>query len=880
MLVAPVIPLLVLFAAATSYEWIKQREQVYNSLADTALAISVAVDREIDRSKAILETLAASELIDAKDWRAFHRLASAAIKESSDTFIALTEPTGEQPVRTMLPFGAPGVNPAALAQAHTEIEWNGRRLPVSTQGLSKRVFETGRSANSGLYYGVSIKKPAVAVAIPVMRDGRVVYVLIKAFAVDRLVTLLQSVRANVRIGLIDSSGRIIARNQRPADAIGSVVSDTLKAAVKSSTHGTRDGTNIDGQTTMTAFRRMENVDWAVNVSTPKSEALATATQLTLIWVGLALALLGVGLYGARRLWLRVAPPIALLGRSAHAIQRGEDVNLPASDISEINDLAAMLNAAAASERRERAEATRRAVAEERERASRELVMALSKSEARFRTLFEHSGTGIVSVDLATGRFVLVNRRFCEITGYSEQELLERTFGEITHPEDRARDVAATKELLIGKRTSYDTEKRYLRKDGAVRWVQLHVRQLPDPDGTQMLSFSSITDISERKEAEFALKQADRRKDEFLATLAHELRNPLAPLRTGVEMLERRHDDPATVVRLSAMMKRQVTHMVQLIDDLLDVSRIATGQLRLRQATVNIIDVLDVAVEACQSAIHARGHRCSVILPQEPLLVKGDDTRLIQAIENLLTNAAKYTESPGEIILRASHIRDKAVISVKDTGIGIPADKLDAVFGIFAQIHGTRGTGKEHGLGIGLHLVQQIIALHGGTVVARSGGAGTGSEFVFELPLLSDLPAAADEKVMVKDSSATLDILVVDDNRDAADTLAEVLRVLGHQAQAVFDGQAALDRISTRCPQLILLDLGMPDLDGYEVARRIRATCLPTQPVIVAVSGWGQDCDKAKTASEGFDRHLVKPVDIDELKEIVATVAARGADAAP
>jgi PAS domain S-box-containing protein len=735
MLSALVAPLLILGAVALTFQWQSQTKQVYQSLTDTASAISVAVDREIYRSRAILETLAASELIDAQQWRALHRLASEAIRTDPDNVIALTEPSGVQPVRTASPYGEPTVNPLAIARADTHAEWNGRRLPLSTQGLAQRVFDSGKPANSALYFGVSIQKPAVAIAVPVIRDGRVAYVLIKAFTVDGLVKLLQDAsRPDARISLIDGDGRIIARNERPADAIGTHVSETLRAELKTTAHGTREGTDLDGQPTMTAFRRMQDVDWTVQVSIPKSAALAVATRQSLIWSLLGVTLFALGFYGARRFWLRIAPPIALLGRSARAIQRGEAVDLPRSDIAEIDDLAALLKAAAAMEQSERAETTRRLVAEESERATRELVSALSQSETRFRALFEHSGTGIALLDLATGCFSRVNYRLCEITGCSEQELLERGFEDIVHPDDRAREVACVRELATAPHRNHETELRCLCKGGKIRWVQLHVRHLREPGNSTALGFASFSDITSRKEAEIALQEAGRRKDEFLAMLAHELRNPLAPIRTGAALLIRQPKLDPQIVHTGHIIARQVKHMSKLVDDLLDVSRLTRGLVNLDRVPLDFAKVVTAALDQVGPLIEANRHRLTVRLPDGPVPVLGDQDRLVQAVGNLLTNAAKFTPSGGTITVtlhRDMPAGGRMCLTVEDDGNGIEPELLPKIFDLFTQ--GPRPADRSQGgLGLGLSLVKRLVELHGGTIRADSAGQGSGATFTLQL----------------------------------------------------------------------------------------------------------------------------------------------------
>ncbi|MGE5523067.1 MAG: ATP-binding protein, partial [Rhodospirillaceae bacterium] len=637
------------------------------------------------------------------------------------------------------------------------------------------------------------------------------------------------------------------------------------------TQGIRNATNLVGQATVSAFRRTQLTDWTVNARIPRSVALATATEQVLIWSAIGIAFLGIGFICARRFWQRVAPPLVQLGKSARAIQHGEPVDMPVTDIAEIDDLSNLLREAAAAEHREQAQAMHRAIAEERERATRGLLAALTESETRFRTLVEHSGTGIASVDLTTGRFLLVNRRLSEITGYSKAELLERTYNDITYPDDRS--VSGIAALREGTLDEYETEKRYVRKDGSVRWVQVHVRRFPDPKNARSMSFSSVVDVTERKQAELALQAADRRKDEFLATLAHELRNPLAPLRSGIEIWKLRYDDPATLAQLRALMERQVTHMVRLIDDLLDVSRITTGRLELRKEPVDLADVVEAAREACAPLIESNGLRLTVKIEDAPLMVDGDSTRLIQVVENLLTNAAKYTEKNGDIDMHACRRGGHAVLTVKDNGIGIPHDKLESIFDMFSQIHGSRGKGRDHGLGIGLHIVKRLVELHGGSVIARSDGESRGSEFVIHLPLTA-ARVASEAKPIAHRPIAPLRILVVDDNRDAAESLAALLDIEGHQAYTAYSGEEALEIAAAAEPDVVLLDIGMPEMDGHEVARRIRAQNQRAQPFIVAITGWGQPTDKDGTAAAGINRHLVKPVARAELHRALEAASKR------
>jgi PAS domain S-box-containing protein len=372
------------------------------------------------------------------------------------------------------------------------------------------------------------------------------------------------------------------------------------------------------------------------------------------------------------------------------------------------------------------------------------------------------------------------------------------------------------------------------------------------------------------ESEAALRDAARRKDEFLATLSHELRNPLAPIRTAAQILASPKVTPAQLHWSQGVIRRQVGHMARLLDDLLDVARITRGKLQLKKETVSLRGVIDSAVEAARPLLDARRHRLELRLPAgDPGLV-ADPLRLSQVLSNLLTNAAKYTDPGGHVTLSATLQDDGALrLSVADDGIGIPPAALAQVFTMFAQVPGTGGRG-DGGLGIGLALVRGLVELHGGTIEARSDGPGRGSEFVVRLPPLRAAFGAAAAAVPIEaapDSSRR--VLVADDNRDAADSLAMLLSLAGHEVRVAHGGDAALAEARAFRPEVALLDIGMPDVDGYGVARALRTEPWGRQLRIVALTGWGQDGDKQLAAEAGFDAHLTKPVDPAMLESLVA-----------
>ncbi|HEU5135299.1 MAG TPA: ATP-binding protein [Steroidobacteraceae bacterium] len=378
------------------------------------------------------------------------------------------------------------------------------------------------------------------------------------------------------------------------------------------------------------------------------------------------------------------------------------------------------------------------------------------------------------------------------------------------------------------------------------------------------------DVTERKQLEGSLIDADRRKDEFLATLAHELRNPLAPIRNAVHLLKAGNPTGDSVRLAREIIDRQVNHMVRLVDDLMDVSRITVGQVNLRNERISLRRVIDDALEASAPAIEAGNHRLVVDVPGASLQLEGDATRLSQVFQNLLDNAAKYTPPGGTITLRAEQRGEQVVVSVRDSGIGIAPEAQPRVFELFTRVHPNDRI-KTSGLGIGLSLAKKLVELHLGDIEVRSEGQGLGSEFIVTLPALTaaQVSAPAAETVIAHIRPDTSQrVLVVDDNRDAAESLGMLLELEQCKVSVAYDGLRALEQLETFRPEIALLDIGMPGMDGYELARRIRSTQRGRDVLLVALTGWGQADDKKRAAEAGFDEHLTKPVDPEMLSRVL------------
>ncbi|MGJ7917267.1 ATP-binding protein [Massilia sp. LXY-6] len=369
-----------------------------------------------------------------------------------------------------------------------------------------------------------------------------------------------------------------------------------------------------------------------------------------------------------------------------------------------------------------------------------------------------------------------------------------------------------------------------------------------------------------------LAEQDRRKTEFLATLAHELRNPLAPIRSGLQLMRRTKGDPAAQARVEDIMDRQLDHLVHLVDDLLDVARITRGQVELKPEWISLDEVVRAAVDTSLPLIEAARHRLDLRLPAEALDLYADPTRLTQVVSNLLNNAARYTPRGGAILVAAERDGEHAVIVVSDNGIGIAPESLESVFQMFTQVAPPTQRGNG-GLGIGLSLVRSLVELHGGTVSAASAGIGAGSVFTVRLPLAGkDSPAPQRAALAPIAPAAGLRLLVVDDNRDAAETLSALLAIMGHTAPVAADGHQAVRMIASLRPHVVFLDIGMPGMSGYEVAQAVRADPQCDGVRLVALTGWGGAADRARTSAAGFDAHLTKPATVAAIEEVLARLA--------
>ena len=498
---------------------------------------------------------------------------------------------------------------------------------------------------------------------------------------------------------------------------------------------------------------------------------------------------------------------------------------------------------------------------ERERQAEEL----RKGEMRLRRMINVDGVGVLVWALPEGRLIGANDYFLRMFGYAltEIESGNLTWRDMTPPEFVAVSEKQLEEFAEAGRIG-PYEKQYFRKDGSRIWMVFAGAALGD--GTVV---EYCIDVGDRKRAEEALREADRKKDDFIALLAHELRNPLAPIRNGLQVLRLAGGDVDVVAQARAMMDRQMSHMVRLIDDLLDVSRISRNKMELRTERVLLADVIESAVETARPMIEAAAHELEISLPPKPVFLNADLTRLAQVFSNLLANSAKYTQAGGRLQILAERRSEEVLVTVKDNGIGIPESALPHIFDMFSQVDRSieRSTG---GLGIGLALVKGIVEMHGGTVNAQSDGEGKGSQFTVCLPLAELRPAPTNHGVSNSvPRGPSRRVLVVDDNRDGAASMAMMLRLLGDDVQLANDGLEAVEAYKSFRPEVILMDVGMPRLNGLEATRRIRELPSGKSCMIIAVTGWGQDSDIKSSREAGCNGHLVKPVTLTDLESLLS-----------
>src|SRR3954468_2095228 len=490
-----------------------------------------------------------------------------------------------------------------------------------------------------------------------------------------------------------------------------------------------------------------------------------------------------------------------------------------------------------------------------------------RAQARLAAIVESSEDAIISKSL-DGIIESWNAAAERLYGFSSEEAVGKSILIVIPPERHAEENEILARLRRGERIEhFDTVRR--RKDGELIDVSLTVSPVRDENGVVTGASKIARDIRERKRAQQALEDANRYKDEFLAMLAHELRNPLAPISNALQLMRVVDPSSTQAAHARAIMERQLAHLVRLVDDLMEVSRITRGRIELRRQPVLLSSVMLSAVETARPALEAAKHNFRIDMPAEAIELDGDFVRLAQVISNLLGNAAKYTDPGGEISLEAERRGDEALIRVRDNGIGIEADMLPRIFDMFAQAPASQPR-SQGGLGIGLALARALVELHGGRLEVSSAGLGKGSEFTVRLPVVRAVRAPGAGAIAAESGGGgRRGGLIVGEKIDAAETLQMVVSTMGHEAESVHNGRAALEAARARHPDIVLLDISMPDMDGFSVAKRLRSEPGLRGIRVVALTGYGQQDDRRRTQEAGFDDHLVKPVSPDDLRRLLS-----------
>ena len=812
----------------------KGRVQVERKTMQTVRALANNVDNRLSKAQAIGQTLTILAALEERDFARVHRQAREALDLAGGGMnMVLRERSGQQLVNTTVEWGTP--------------------LPVNPSVWLDKVFASGAPSVSGVFKGRVSGRSTVSVDVPVIEDGAVRYVLSIGLRPDYFGGILSphSVPEGATATIFDPSGIIFNRNMRPERSIGTRVTAPLFAGINRAQEGVIDSRTQEGVPVLTHFSRLPN-GWGVAIGLPRASLRAELTdQLALMATGMVV-LFAIGLCLAWLIGGRLARSVQALTEPALALGRGAR---PAASsefhVKETADVANAMHAAAD-------------LLDQRslQLAAKESALSEAHMLARFGTW--HWTLGSDEIEVSDSVPHIFGR---SVPPFAQQR------GTIL-PEESWEQVRRLSGELTRSGGSGALQLQALHANGDPIWLEYRCESVHGQNGAVLALRGTMQDVTDRVRAEEALRQADQRKNEFLAMLAHELRNPLAPIASGAQLLGHGSLELARIQHISGIIARQARHMAGLVDDLLDVSRVTRGLVVLATEPVDLNAVVRDAAEQVQALVRDKGHALELNVLPEPAKVLGDRKRLVQVAGNLLHNAAKFTSQGGRIAVALRLDGADVVLEVRDNGIGMQPAELERAFDMFVQ--GERTPDRSlGGLGIGLALVRSLVELHGGSVGVDSAGPGLGSVFTVRLPrLVDDAPALVPSVVAGPDAGAAgLKVMVVDDNVDAAQILSMYVAAQGHAVRTEFGPAQALALAPDFAPDVCLLDIGLPGMDGYELARRLRALPATRTAMLVAVSGYGQEQDRADSAAAGFDHHLVKPVDMAALEEILAGAGA-------
>ena len=822
-----------------------QREQTTfeRGARERTLAVLTAIDADLRGSITTLEAVAASRSLDHEDFAEFYADATRVMATQPDWVnIILALPSGQQVINLSRPLGA-------------------SLPPVQEPPSLERVVKTGLPAVGDLAAGSITGQIYFPVRVPVKRDGAVRYVLTAVVSPQSIYNLWQSQQLPSNwIGVVvDRNKRFVARTVGHSERLGQLASKDLQAALNQAPQGWVEGRTVEGTRVYTAHHTSSFSGWSVALGVPAAVVEAAAWQATLLVLFGTLGAVGLAYFTANMFGRKIAQPIRALAESAHTLARGETTLLPsAGDVTEVAELSRALGQAG------------------------EAVHARIELQRQLQAVTANATVALFMID-ANDLCTFMNPAAERLTGYSFSEVRGRTLHEVVHHTGESKathsfvDCAFTRAFVAGTtRQGHDV---LIHKDGHFFDVAYAASPLLAA-GVNLGAVIEVRDVTIEKTLEAARRAlleneqrarseaeaSNRAKDEFLAMLGHELRNPLAAITNASHLLGNRRTDQLPQAR--EVIQRQSAHLARLVDDLLDAARVASGKIVLALGPVELGEVVSRTLATLTASGRTQRHRISLNL--EPTWVLGDETRLEQIVTNLATNALRYTPAGGHIEFQLTSDGNEAVLSVTDSGIGIPAAMLPNVFDLFMQ--GDRGLERAHGgLGIGLTLVKRLTELHGGTADAASAGVDRGSTFTIRLPCISAPTTQQQSMLPLNRTSEERRVLLIEDNADARAMLRTILELAGHAVTERPDGPSGLTAALDMRPDVALIDIGLPGLNGYDVARGIRESA-PEHPIrLIAISGYGQPQDRAQALQAGFDAHLVKPVEPDRvLREVAIT----------
>ncbi len=838
-------PLLVLAGALGFNTVVNQRETVQNGMIDVARALSSTLDAEVGRTLLALQMLGQTRAFDEQDWRRLRTMADT-LRDTQGSLsnLAVFALDG----RRVITLHAN--DPASVA------------VPANTDFLV--AAREGRTLTSNAFTSAASGRTSVSISVPVMREGKPVYVLSAAREFDVWTDWLKRrVPAGAVAALDDRDGVIFARSEHPETFVGTPAAAPLARAYARRTEGVIRLVNAEGQALYAAYHTSQATGWHTLVLRPATDVDGPLHRYT-AWLALGTAIVVVLAYLASTLLLRrLEGATASLRDAIATVGEGRIPARRSLPVAELDDAQGAAEHAGEVLRRARIELERR--------------------EQELRTMFDVMPVGLLVAHDPRADEVTISASFADLTGLPTGENVSMSgpnLERLPHRYEQNGRVLDPDELPMQRAARRGEEVRDMEmdmvfRDGRVLNLLGYAAPLFDDHGRLRGAIGANVNITPLKQAHRALEAADRQKNDFLATLAHELRNPMAPIRYAIALMQR-DPTPGAATKAVRIIDRQAGHMARLLDDLLDLSRITRNLVELKREPVELHSILSAAVENARPMSDEHGHRLETETDPMPLWVHGDPARLLQIVDNLLNNACKYTDDGGRITVRLRRDGDRCAIEVSDTGAGIAPEMVPAVFAMFGRVD-PAAQGAKGGLGIGLAVVRRLVELHGGTIGVHSDGPGKGSTFTVTLPRLEHVEprSASPPPAPVGDHElARLRVLIVDDNVDAADTLAMVLGLAGARTGTAHTAAEAIAEAEAMRPDAVLLDVGLPDGSGLDVARHLRKTEWGRTAFLVAITGWGRNEDRTLTADAGIDTHLVKPVDANQVIALLTGFAHR------